>query len=48
VHGKVGFPFFGELILDCLHRTERAMPQEHTFLAIELALKAQAQAVKVA
>jgi predicted dehydrogenase len=48
VHGKVGFPYFGELILDCLHRTEKAMPQQHTFLAIELALKAQAQAIKVA
>lgn len=48
VHGKVGFPYFGELILDCLHRTEKAMPQRHTFLAIELALKAQAQAIKVA
>jgi predicted dehydrogenase len=48
VHGKVGFPYFGELILDCLHRTENAMPQRHTFLAIELALKAQAQAINVA
>jgi hypothetical protein len=48
VHGKVGFPYFGELILDCLNRTENAMSQRHTFLAIELALKAQAGAVKVA
>lgn len=48
VHGKVGFPFFGQLILDCLHRTNKAMPQEHTFLTIELALQAQAAAVKVA
>ncbi|MCP5523905.1 MAG: Gfo/Idh/MocA family oxidoreductase [Verrucomicrobiales bacterium] len=48
VHGKVGFPYFGELILDCLNRTDRAMSQQHTFLAIELALKAQATAVKVA
>jgi hypothetical protein len=47
VHGKVGFPFFGELILDCLARTERAMTQEHAFLAIELALQAQAAAVHV-
>ncbi len=47
VHGKVGFPFFGQLILDCLHRTENAMPQRHTFLAAELCLKAQAQAVHV-
>ncbi len=48
VHGQVGFPYFGQLILDCLGRTEEAMPQRHTFLAIELALKAQAQALKVA
>jgi hypothetical protein len=27
VAGQVGFPFFGELILDCLHRTENAMSQ---------------------
>jgi predicted dehydrogenase len=47
VHGKVGFPFFGQLIMDCLNRTQNAMPQEHTFLTIELALQAQAQAVKV-
>jgi len=47
VHGQVGFPYFGQLILDCLRRTENAMPQRHTFLAIELALKAQAQAVRV-
>lgn len=45
VHGQVGFPYFGELILDCLHRTENAMSQRHTFLAIELALRAQAQAI---
>lgn len=47
VHGTVGFPYFGRLILDCLHRTEHAMPQRHTFLAIELALAAQAQALKL-
>jgi hypothetical protein len=47
VHGQIGFPYFGQLILDCLRRTERAMPQRHTFLAIELALQAQACAVRV-
>ena len=45
--GKVGFPFFGELILDCLNRTERAMTQAHVFKAVELALMAQAAAVKL-
>src|SRR5512137_451456 len=47
VHGTVGFPYFGRLILDCLHRTENAMLQRHEFLAIELALAAQAQAVNL-
>ncbi|WP_159887538.1 Gfo/Idh/MocA family protein [Paenibacillus puerhi] len=47
VDGKVGYPFFGELILDCLHRTELAMTQEHAFLAAELCLKAQQMAVKI-
>ncbi len=39
--GKVGFPFFGQLILDCINRTENAMTQEHAFLAAELCLKCQ-------
>lgn len=39
--GKVGFPFFGHFILDCLHRTENAMTQEHAFKAAELSLQAQ-------
>jgi len=44
LNGQVGFPFFGELILDCLHRTEKAMTQAHTFKAAELCLRAQAAA----
>lgn len=47
VSGRVGFPFFGELILDCLEGTERAMTQEHAFRAVELSLLAQQQAVRV-
>lgn len=39
---NTGFPFFGDLILDCIHRTETAMTQEHAFKAAELSLKAQA------
>ena len=39
--GKVGYPFFGQLVLDCLNRTENAMTQEHTFKAAELCLLAQ-------
>ena len=48
VKGKVGHRFFGELILDCLRRTEKAMTQAHAFKAAELCLKAQAVAVKLA
>jgi predicted dehydrogenase len=48
LRGKVGFPFFGQLILDCLHRTENAMTQEHAFKAAELCLKAQAAAKRIA
>ncbi|MGH4050129.1 MAG: Gfo/Idh/MocA family protein [Clostridium sp.] len=44
VDNKVGFPYFGELILDCLNRTENAMTQEHAFKAAELCIKAQMQA----
>jgi predicted dehydrogenase len=47
VSGQVGYPFFGQLILDCINRTENAMTQEHTFKAAELCLKAQLQAVRV-
>jgi hypothetical protein len=44
--GKVGYPFFGKLILDCLRRTEEAMTQEHAFKAAELCLRAQAMAIR--
>lgn len=45
--GQVGYPFFGELILDCINRTENAMTQEHAFKAGELCIKAQNQAIRV-
>lgn len=45
--GKVGYPFFGQLILDCLNRTEKAMTQEHAFKAAELCLIAQENAIRV-
>lgn len=45
--GKVGFPFFGEFILDCLNGTENAMTQEHAFKAAELCIKAQEKAIKI-
>jgi predicted dehydrogenase len=46
--GKVGYPFFGQLVRDCLDRTETAMTQEHAFKAAELCLKAQAMATRIA
>jgi predicted dehydrogenase len=48
VAGKVGFRFFGEFILDCLNRTEKAMTQAHAFKAAELCLRAQAAARRIA
>jgi predicted dehydrogenase len=44
--GKVGYPFFGQLILDILNRTEIAMTQDHAFKAAELCLIAQATAIR--
>ncbi len=45
--GKVGYPYFGRLILDCLNREETAMTQAHTFKAAELCLLAQQAAVRI-
>ncbi|CAN5572473.1 Gfo/Idh/MocA family oxidoreductase [soil metagenome] len=45
--GQVGYPFFGQLILDCLNRTENAMTQAHAFKAAELCLQAQVRAVRL-
>ncbi|MBA3938492.1 MAG: gfo/Idh/MocA family oxidoreductase, partial [Planctomycetes bacterium] len=45
--GQVGFPFFGQLIRDCLDGTATAMTQDHIFKAAELSLIAQARAVRV-
>lgn len=42
--GTQAYPFFGELVLDILNRTEKAMTQEHAFKAAELSMKAQALA----
>lgn len=45
--GVTGFPFFGQLILDCLNRTENAMTQAHAFKAAELCLQAEKQAIVI-
>ena len=42
--GHIGFPFFGQLILDVLNDTETAMTQAHIFKAAELSMRAQAMA----
>ena len=47
LRGKVGYPFFGELIRDCLDRTEKAMSQEYVFRVSELAIKAQLAAERL-
>lgn len=41
---QIGYPFFGQLILDVLKRTEKAMTQTHIFKAAEISLRAQALA----
>jgi predicted dehydrogenase len=43
----VALPFSGKLIDDVLHRTETSMPQKHTFLAMQLALEAEANAQRL-
>ncbi len=47
VRGKVGYPFFGDLVRDCMERTERAMTQEHAFKAAELCLVAEQEAQRL-
>jgi predicted dehydrogenase len=41
-------PYYPSLVLDVLDRTETAMPQAHCFKVMELALAAQAAAVRLA
>jgi predicted dehydrogenase len=47
VTGRVGFPFFGALILDCLNRTTKAYSQEMFFKAAELAVIAEQTATLI-
>lgn len=44
VTGRAGFPFFGEMILDMMNRTENAMTQKHVLKAAELAVIAEKNA----
>lgn len=43
---NVELPYAKQLLNDIINRTETALPHEHCFLACELALKAQAMALK--
>ena len=43
----MALPYGHQLVDDVLNRTETAMPQAHCFLAMELAIRAQASAQKV-
>ncbi len=47
VRNTVGFPFFGQLVLDCIERTDTAMTQQHAFAAIELAISAEERAARL-
>lgn len=47
VGDKIGAPFFGQMILDCIHRTENAMSQEHCFKAAELCIRASQNALRI-
>lgn len=44
---NVDMPYGRQLVSDVINRTETAMTQAHCFLATELALKAQKQAVRI-
>lgn len=47
VNGQIGFPFFGQMILDSIHGTETAMTQAHIFKSVELGVIAQSLARKL-
>jgi hypothetical protein len=45
--GKVGLPFYGDFVRDCIARTETAMTQAQAFKSSELCLRTQAAARRV-
>lgn len=45
--GTTGFPFFGQLIRDCLNGTSTSMTQEYIFKAVELSLLARDRATRL-
>lgn len=44
VTGKMGFPFFGEFILDCINGTDNVMDEEHVLESMRLAIIADSNA----
>lgn len=46
--GKTGFVFFGQLIRDCLNRTEHAITQAHTMETMRLSIETQEKAMCLA
>ena len=47
VHGRVGKPFYGALIRDCLRREETAVTQAHVLRVAELSIQAETMAMEV-
>lgn len=45
--GKTGFPYFGQLIRDCLDGTDLALPQNHIFEVSRLAIEAEQNATRI-
>jgi predicted dehydrogenase len=44
LQGRIGFPFFHQLIEDCLQRTDKSLPMRQSFAAARLSLIAQQMA----
>ena len=45
--GKTGFPFFGEMILDCINRTEKAITEEHVLESMRITIEAANHAKRI-
>ena len=45
-HGKYGFPYFGNIILDCINNTDLAIEPEKTLEAMRLAIEASEKALR--
>ena len=46
--GQTGFPYFGQLIRDCLEGSDLALPQQHVFEVSRLAIEAEQKALRLA